>query len=255
MLQIVVPMAGRGSRFTEAGYALPKPLIDVGGRPMIDVVIDNLRPRRPHRFVFVVQAEQIRDFDLDARLRDWAPGCDVVGLDHVTQGAACTVLTTRELLDPDLPLMTANCDQWVDMDIDRYLDHFDGTGVDGFLMTMPADDPKWSYAELDERGWVTRVVEKEVISRNATVGIYNWSRAGDFLHHADAMIAADRRVNGEFYVAPVYSEQIAAGAHVEVLDVDAEGQAMWGLGTPADLTAFLSGPARDRALTPRTRVA
>src|SRR5204862_340389 len=146
-LQIVVPMAGRGSRFTEAGYTLPKPLIDVAGRAMIDVVISNLRPSRPHTFTFLVQAEQVRDHDLATRLAEWAPGCTVLPLQGVTEGAACTVLTARDHLDPGAPLMIANCDQWVDTDVDAYLDAFDRSGAAGSMMTMWADDPKWSFAE------------------------------------------------------------------------------------------------------------
>lgn len=242
-LQIVVPMAGRGSRFAQQGYALPKPLIDVGGRAMIDVVIANLRPTREHTFTFIVQAEHIREHALDQRLQEWAPGCTVVPLDGVTEGAACTVLTARAGLDPEAPLMIANCDQWVDCDVEAYLDDFDRCGGSGTMMTMWADDPKWSFAEIDGDGWVRRVVEKQVISNIATVGIYNFRRAGDFLAGADRMIAEDRRVNGEFYVAPVYDELIAGGGRVGVYAVDRDGRTgMFGLGTPEDLEAFLAGP-------------
>lgn len=248
-LQIVVPMAGRGSRFADAGYALPKPLIDVGGRAMIDVVIANLRPSRDHRFTFLVQAEHVRSYALDERLAEWAPGCTVVPLDGVTEGAACTVLTVRDALDPAAPLMIANCDQWVDADIDAYLEDFDARRADGTMLTMWADDPKWSFAELDEEGWVTRVVEKEVISSVATVGVYNFRRAGDFVRGADAMIAADRRVNGEFYVAPVYNELVAGGARIGVWAIDdGTGVGMYGLGTPTDLEAFLAGDRLELAV-------
>lgn len=246
MIQIVVPMAGLGSRFATAGFELPKPLIDVAGRPMIEVVIENLRPRRPHRFVFVVQREQVDGFGLDSLLGEWAPGCEVVSIDGLTAGAACTVLRARDHLEPELPLMVANCDQWLDADVESYLAHFDGSAVDGFLMTMPADHPKWSYVQLDDRGWVRRVVEKEVVSNMATVGVYNWTRAGDFTVAAEAMIYAERRVNGEFYVAPVYQEMIERGAHVEAFDVDCDGQAMYGLGTPEDLADFVAGDGSKR---------
>ena len=238
MLEIVVPMAGRGSRFAAQGYALPKPLIPVRGVPMIRLVIDNLRPSAPHRFTFVCQRPHLDDYDLAGHLRDWAPGCHVVGIDRVTDGAACTVLLARDLIDPANPLMIANCDQYIDVDIDRYLAALDADDLDGLIMTMHADDPKWSFVGFDAAGKVDRVVEKQVISDEATVGVYNFRRAGDFVRAADAMIARNLRVNNEFYVAPVYNLLIEAGANVGVYSVGRVGAGMYGLGVPEDLVAF-----------------
>lgn len=246
-LQIVVPMAGRGSRFSDAGYRLPKPLIDVGSRPMIEVVVANLRPAAAHRFVFVVQTEHLDRHQLGDVLAGVAPGCDIFPLDAVTEGAACTVLTTRGLLDPDEPLMIANCDQWVSASIDRYLADGALRSGDGSIMTMQSTDPKWSFVNLDSGGWVTQVAEKRPISTHATVGIYNFARAGDFLESADRMIRADDRVNGEFYVAPVYNELVACGARIGTWDLDEHGESMHGLGVPEDLRRFLDGPHLARA--------
>jgi len=236
-LQIVVPMAGRGSRFSDAGYADPKPLIDVFGAPMIERVIQNLRPSRPHRFVFIAQEAHLDGYALRHVLESAGESTAIVPLHGITEGAACTVLAARQHLDMDEPLMIANCDQWIDSSIDDYLTAGDVDGCEGLIMTMPAADPKWSFVGLDASGVVTRVVEKEVISDQATVGIYNFRRAGDFVEAAEHMIAADERVNGEFYVAPVYNELIRRGAHIVVHDI---GAAMWGLGTPDDLEAFLA---------------
>lgn len=240
VLQIVVPMAGRGSRFADNGFTLPKPLIDVAGEPMIVRVVANLTPSRPHRFVFIVQGEHCRTHALDDLLIRAAPGSVVVQIDGVTEGAACTVLRAAHVLDEDAPLMIANCDQWIDTDVDAYLAAGDASGGAGVIMTMPADDPKWSYVGIDDAGEVTHVVEKQVVSPHATVGVYNFRRAGDFVAGAEAMIADGDRVNGEFYVAPVYNRIIAAGGRVARVDV---GDAMWGLGVPEDLEHFLSaGP-------------
>jgi dTDP-glucose pyrophosphorylase len=230
-------MAGLGSRFSRAGYREPKPLIPIFDRPMIEHVIANLRPSRPHRFVFVVQREHLDAHGLGEVLRQAAGDAHVVALDGVTEGAACTVLTARERLDPKLPLMIANCDQWLDMSVDDYLAASDRPNTDGLIMTMPADNPKWSFVKVGTDGLVTTVVEKQVISHQATVGVYNFRRAADFLGAADQMIAADRRVNGEFYVAPVYNELIGRGAAVRTFDI---GAAMWGLGTPEDLALFVA---------------
>jgi dTDP-glucose pyrophosphorylase len=152
------------------------------------------------------------------------------------------VLLARELIDTDDPLMLANSDQWVDVDIDRYLDGMERQRADGLIMTMTASDPKWSFVGLDQAGMATRVVEKEVISDEATVGIYNFRRGRDFVRAADGMIARNLRVNGEFYVAPVYNELIGEGARVAIHNVGREGAGMYGLGVPADLERFLGDP-------------
>lgn len=234
MLNIVVPMAGRGSRFAQAGYALPKPLIEIKGRPMIEWVTNNLRPRCEHRFVYICQQAHLEKYDLANTLEKIAPGCAIVTVDHITQGAACTVLLAEQYINNEEPLMIANSDQYVDTNIDQYLSALDG--YDGLIMTMPANDPKWSFIRYDENGLVTMVREKEVISSQATVGIYNYRQGKEFVRYAHQMIDKDIRVNGEFYVAPVYNEMIAAGKRIGYCDV---GEKMHGLGTPEDLEIFL----------------
>lgn len=248
MITIVVPMAGRGSRFADAGYARPKPLIEIDGHAMIELVIANLRPAEPHRFVFIAQRDHDAEHDLRGHLDRWTGGCDLVLLDGVTEGAACTVLTAESFIDPDAPLMIANSDQWVDIEIDDYLQAHRDSGHDGFIMTMTATDPKWSFVEFDERGAVTGVLEKVPVSDVATVGIYNFARGHQFVDAARAMIDADRRVNGEFYVAPCYTELLAAGGSIGVYGVGSEADGMYGLGTPADLDLFLGLPVRRRAV-------
>jgi dTDP-glucose pyrophosphorylase len=242
MLNIVVPMAGRGSRFREAGYELPKPLIPIRGVPMIGVVIENIRPRREHRFVFVCQREHLDHYDVPELLCRLAPGCRIVPVSGITEGAACTVLLARELIDNDQPLMIANSDQYVTADIDDYLDEMDRQGADGLIMTMQADDPKWSFVRFAYDGSVQEVVEKQVVSNEATVGIYNYRRGRDFVSAADAMIQQDLRVNDEFYVAPAYNEMIRHGARIVARNIGGVGQGMYGLGTPADLERFLKLP-------------
>lgn len=243
-LTIVVPMAGRGSRFADAGFTDPKPLIPVNGKPMIKLVIENLRPSRPHRFVFICQREHVRAYGLERRLGEWAPGCAIVQLDGVTEGAACSVLTAAEHIGEG-PLMIANSDQYLDVSIDAYLDRM--AGLDGLIMTMTASDPKWSFAAVSPEGLVTRVAEKEPISPEATVGVYNFARGADFVRGAREMIAQDLRVNGEFYVAPVYNMLIAQGARIGIHNIGAEADGMYGLGVPSDLALFLSLPIAAKA--------
>lgn len=248
MLTIVVPMAGRGSRFADAGYSLPKPLIPILGMPMIRLVIGNIRPSMAHKFVFIVQSSIAQAYGLRELLPSWAPGSVLIEIDGITEGAACTVLAARSEIAAETPLMIANSDQYISIDIDHYLSAAAAPEHDGFIMTMKAHDPKWSFVGIGPSGFVDRVVEKRVISDQATVGIYNFSRGGDFISAADAMIAAERRVNGEFYVAPVYNELIARGARIGTYDIGTEAGGMYGLGTPADLELFLSLPIAKHAV-------
>lgn len=234
MLNIVVPMAGRGSRFAKAGYLMPKPLIDIHGHPMIEYVTRNIRPDCAHRFIYICQQEHLERYHLARELERMAPGCVIVTVDHITEGAACTVLLAEKYIDNDDALMIANSDQFVDTDINEYLS---GMGeYDGLIMTMPASDPKWSYIRYDEVGFVSLVREKEVISNQATVGIYNYRHGSDFVKFAHQMIERNIRVNNEFYVAPVYNEMIEAGRKIVFCDV---GEKMFGLGTPEDLERFI----------------
>lgn len=246
MLNIVVPMAGRGSRFAMAGYELPKPLIPVHGYPMIQVVIANLTPSVPHRFTFLILRDHDTEYGLADKLRKWAPGCGIIYVDEVTEGAACTVLLARDVIDNDEPLMIANCDQYIDASIDDYL--ADIAEADGLIMTMWADDDKWSFVRRDESGRVVEVIEKVVVSDEATVGIYNFAKGSAFVAAADSMIAADIRVNGEFYVAPVYTAMAEQGAQIVCHSIGKVGAGMHGIGVPVDLDAFLASPVSQSAI-------
>lgn len=237
MLNIVVPMAGHGSRFSKAGFALPKPLIPIHEIPMIQLVISNLTPSVSHRFIFICQQAHLCDHGLQHKLEKWAPGCSVLSVDAVTEGAACTVLLAKSLIDDDTPLMIANCDQYVEVEIDKYLKN--SAAHDGYIMTMRSSSPKWSYVGFEE-GRVSRVVEKQVISDEATVGIYNFAKGRDFVRCSEKMIRKELRVNGEFYVAPVYNELIAEGSSVGVFSIGSVEDRMHGLGIPEDLADFVS---------------
>jgi dTDP-glucose pyrophosphorylase len=240
VLNIVVPMAGHGSRFASAGYTEPKPLIRMGGKTMIEVVVNNLRPSTPHRFIFVCQQAHVDRYALDAHLQHIAPGCTVWPIAGVTQGAACTVLLTKALIDNAQPLMIANCDQYVSTPIDDYLAKMQREPLAGLIMTMTANDPKWSFIRLDSADRIVEVVEKKVVSDEATVGIYNFAHGHDFVAAAEAMIAQDLRVNGEFYVAPTYNTLIAQGARLGYVNIGRDRAGMYGLGVPDDLQYFMA---------------
>ncbi|WP_058088115.1 glycosyltransferase family 2 protein [Aquabacterium parvum] len=238
-LNIVIPMAGAGSRFAKAGYADPKPLIKIHDTPMIEAVVRNLRPSIPHKFIFIVQAAHAQAYGLRDFLTSISNGGELIEIDGLTEGAACTVLKAQSLIDNDQPLMIANSDQYIDCDINAYLASMKNGDLDGIIMTMWADDPKWSFVDLNEANFVTRVVEKEVISNEATVGVYNFLRGSDFVQAAKDMILRDERVNGEFYVAPAYNSLIRNGKMIGIHNIGSEAKGMYGLGIPADLEHFL----------------
>lgn len=241
MLNIVIPMAGAGSRFAKAGYTDPKPLIQVHDYPMIKLVINNLKPQCEHRFIFICQNQHISDYGLNEKLTLWSDGGIVVGIDGLTEGAACTVLAAKDFINSSDSLMIANSDQFVDCDINNYLSVMDHD-TDGIIMTMKADDPKWSFVGFDQDGMINNVVEKQVISDEATVGIYNFKHGRDFVSAAEDMIRSNARVNNEFYVAPVYNTIIRNGGKVRHYNIGSEGIGMYGLGIPADLELFLNNP-------------
>ncbi len=232
-LTILIPMAGAGSRFQQAGYTFPKPLIDVKGKPMIQVVVDNLNIKA--NYVYVVQKEHREKYNLDTLLNLITPGCKIVEVDGITEGAACTALLAKEYIDNNNPLFFANSDQFVEWDSNEFLYKMNETNADGGIVSFRATHPKWSFAKIDEKGLVTEVAEKNPISDIATVGYYYWKKGSDFVKYAEDMIEKDIRVNNEFYVCPVFNQAIEDGKEIRTFDV----AKMWGLGTPEDLKYYL----------------
>lgn len=250
-VNIVIPMAGRGSRFAvdPVKYPDPKPLIPVHGKPMIQVVVENLTPNRDHRFIFICQNDHIRDYKLDTFLPSLCQNPEdtvVIGIDGITEGMACTVLEARKYIDNDEALMIAGSDQWIDCDIDEYLDHLDNENADGMLMSMKATDPKWSYAKADENGCVVETAEKNPISDDATLGIYNYAKGTDYLASVDEMIADNGKFGNEYYIAPAYNYLIKKGQKIVLFCVGEEFNGLYGLGIPEDLEKFLEHPISQR---------
>jgi len=239
MLNIVIPMAGRGSRFADVGYQLPKPLIDVKGRTMINVVIDNLRPKTLHRFIFICQSSHLTNFPLEKVLREAALESEIIEVSSITDGAACTVLLAKRLIDSDDELMIANCDQYLDLNINEYIKFTRTQRTEGCILTMKSNESKWSYIKFDTDKKILGVVEKEVVSDEATVGVYNFRKGREFVQAAEKMIESNERVNDEFYVAPVYNRLLDKGSLISYVNVSAFNGKMFGLGTPKDLEEFL----------------
>jgi dTDP-glucose pyrophosphorylase len=232
-MNVLIPMAGAGSRFESAGYTFPKPLIDVAGNPMIQVVVNNLNIDA--NYIYIVQKSHRQKYNLDTLLNIITPGCKIVEVDGITEGAACTALLAKEYINNDAPLFFANSDQFVEWDSNEFLYKMQETNSDGGIVTFNAIHPKWSFAKINEFGLVTEVAEKNPISNIATVGYYYWKCGSDFVKYAEQMIHKNIRVNGEFYVCPVFNEAIQEGSQIRTFN--AEG--MWGLGTPEDLRYYL----------------
>jgi len=232
-LNVLIPMAGAGSRFEKAGYTFPKPLIEVRKKPMIQVVIENLNIDA--NYIYVVQKSHRKKYNLDTLLGLLTPGCKIVEVDGITEGAACTALLAKEYINNDNPLFFANSDQFVEWDSNEFMYKMQETDADGGIVTFNATHPKWSFAKVNEQGLVTEVAEKNPISDIATVGYYYWKQGSDFVKYAEEMINKDIRVNNEFYVCPVFNQAIEAGLQIRTFNT----KGMWGLGTPEDLNYYL----------------
>ena len=233
-MNVLIPMAGAGSRFADAGYTFPKPLIEVGNKPMIQVVTDNLNIEAHH--IFIVQKEHYQKYNLETVLKLIKPNCSIVQVEGVTEGAACTTLLAKKLINNNNPLVIANSDQFVEWNANEVMYAFSTEGIDGGILTFQSTHPKWSYAKKNDSGFVSEVAEKKPISTNATVGIYYYKKGSDYVKCAEEMIEKDIRTNNEFYVCPVYNQLIEKGGKVRTKDI----RKMWGLGTPEDLNNFMN---------------
>lgn len=232
-LNILIPMAGHGSRFKDAGYTFPKPLITIRNKPMIQVVCENIAIEA--KFIFLVLKEHNQKYNLENLLNIISNGnCEIVEVEGVTEGAACTTLLAKKYIDNDDSLLIANSDQFIQWDSPKTMYSFMTSKVDGGILTFKSTHPKWSFARTNDQNIVQEVAEKNPISDNATVGIYFWSKGSSYVRYAEQMIKKNIRVNNEFYICPVFNEAIADGKKIIIKDV----QEMWGLGTPEDLEDF-----------------
>jgi HAD superfamily hydrolase (TIGR01509 family) len=232
-MNILIPMAGAGTRFQQAGYTFPKPLIDVRNKPMIQMVVENLN--MTGRYIFVVQKEHYEKFNLKYLLNLVAPNCEIIQTEGLTEGATCTTLLAKHLIDNDKPLVMANSDQFLEWDSNQFMYAMIADKIDAGLATFEGLSPKWSYAKLGEDGFVSEVAEKKPISNIASTGIYYYKKGSDYVKYAEQMIKKNIRINGEFYVCPVFNEMIADGKKIKALSIER----MWGTGTPEDLTYFV----------------
>ena len=240
-LNVLIPMAGAGSRFEQAGYTFPKPLIEVNNKPMIQVVVNNLNIDA--NYIYVVQKSHRKKYNLDTMLNLITPGCKIVEVDNLTEGAACTALLAKDYINNNTPLFFANSDQFVEWDSNEFMYKMNETNADGGIVTFKATHPKWSFAKVNPHtGLVEEVAEKNPISDDATVGYYYWKHGSDFIKYAEQMIGKNIRVNNEFYVCPVFNQAIEDAKKIRIFNV----KKMWGLGTPEDLNYYLENHKHEK---------
>ena len=234
-MNVLIPMAGAGSRFEKAGYTFPKPLIEINGQPMIQAVVENLNIDAKH--IFIVQKSHCKKYNLKNMLNTISPKCEIIEVDGITEGAACTTLLAKNLINNDDGLLMANSDQLIDWDSNEFMYSMTGDTIDAGILTFESTHPKWSFARLNDDGFVDKVAEKNPISNIATVGIYYWNKGADYVKYAEQMINKDIRHNNEFYVCPVFNQAIEDGKRIKVFDIPTQN--MWGIGTPEDLNNYL----------------
>lgn len=242
MICIVMPMAGEGKKFAERGFTFPKPLVEVAGKPVVEIAVHNVTPSEPHRFIFICWQDHLQKFALAEVLRLIAPESETVAVTKPTAGALCSVLLAGEYLNNEDELLVVNADQYVDVSIDEFLMAARLGGWDGYIMTFPSTHPKWSYVKVEGEQVVT-VAEKRPISRDATVGMYYFRCVRDFLVGAERMLLKNATVAGEFYVCPVYNELILMGKRISIYRIAREQ--MYSLGTPEDVEAFSASKAKE----------
>ena len=245
-LNIVIPASGHGSRFKNAGYTLPKPLIPVNGVPMIKKVIDNMSFSTNEyqvQFIFIIRKEHVTQFNFKEYLENLIPDCKIIIVDSVTEGAACSILLAKEFIDNNDSLLLANSDQYLEWNTQEFLKATKSENVDGVISTFKNTNPKFSYAKVDpDTGLVTEVAEKIVISDIATTGIYYWKHGSDFVKYANMMISKNIRFLNEFYTAPVFNQAIQDHKRI----ITASCEQFWSLGTPEDLDYYLNNCSSER---------
>ena len=228
---LLVPIAGKGQRFVDDGFHMPKPLIMVDDKHIIDWSFLSIN-KDEYDIVFVVRKEHIYNFGMDTILRNkFGEDIKIVETDKITSGTVASCLLAKDLINNKQQLVIYTLD--VHFQNKFSIEDVD-TDSDGFILTFKANNPAYSYAELDSSGLVIRTAEKEVISENAATGIYYFKEGSAFVKYAEEMIDKNLRTNNEFYVCPLYNLMIKDGLKVRTKQVEK----MYLMGTPTELNFF-----------------
>lgn len=222
MLTIVVPMAGNSVFYPETEYRYPKVFQETLGRPMIQVVVENLmKIQNAIRFVFVINYTDIQKYHLDNVLKMLTHNnCDIIIQKASTKGAVCSLLLAVNLLNHDGPLLISNADQIIDHDLNLITDFFDKPEIDGGVVCFDSVHPQWSYARIIDGNKLIETAEKEPISRHAIAGLYYFARGRDFVASAMSSIIKNRNHSGMYYTSSVLNEMILHNKNLRTYQIE-----------------------------------
>ena len=215
---ILVPMAGLGSRFIKEGFKVPKQIINIKDKHLIDISLDCLN-YKDCNLIFVLRDEHVYNHHMDELLmKKFGDDISIVVLDQLTDGSVCSCLFAESLIDNDSPLVIHTLDIEFRPVFDPHVMHT--LDADGLILTFKSNSINYSYAQLDKDGNVIKTAEKKAISPNACVGIYGFKKGSDFCKYAREMIERDLRTKNEFYISPLYNVLIEDGKKIVTEDVD-----------------------------------
>jgi dTDP-glucose pyrophosphorylase len=239
-MNIVIPMAGKSSRFFEAGFTVPKYLLPLSkkqtGITMIEGAVDSLHMKG--QLIFIVQREHTM-FRIDTFLKEKYPDSIVLYLERYTGGCVESVYeAAKAYIDNDSPLVISNCDQYLEWDSTEFLHVCNQPNVDGCVLTYFADTVKNSYCTVDDSGRCTFFREKEVISPHSLVGVHYWKRGSDFVASAKDMIENNVRDAGEYYVSTSYNYLVKQGKFITICPLR-DGEIYHTIGVPETYYNFL----------------
>jgi len=235
-VNIVIPMAGAGIRFKNAGFNLPKPLIKIYDEPMIKWAMKSfnfLSKIKKYKLIFIILEDHDVKYKLGNKLKKiYKNKVEIIKINKITNGQAETCLKAKKYINNYNKLFIYNCDTFSESNIWETITNED---PDGILTVFKSNNPRFSYAKLDNLGYVSKTAEKKPISNLATTGLYYFKRGSDFVWSAEEMINKKETFNNEFYVAPCYNKLIASGKKIKTV----LAKNNWVLGTPEELNYFL----------------
>ncbi len=221
-INLIMPMGGAGTRFARDGYECPKPLLDLNGRHFFEYAADSLMKNCDiESITFVVLKDHVERFSIDTSIRKYAPDARIVILDHVLNGAVLTSIEGAKTIDNDLPLIFCDCDLMFRSDkLYQYVrdGSYNGTGLDGWLVTFENSDGRFSYVKTDEQGFVIETAEKKPISSRAVCGAYGFGNKNIFLENADKYM--DNCPYDEYFMSGIYNLMIKEGLKVGEFPTD-----------------------------------
>jgi len=204
-INIIIPMAGRGKRFLEAGYETPKPLLKIGEKEIVKHIIETMRCPNC-QFIFILRQDHCDDYQLDKKLLEIEPNAKIIRINEITEGAICTVLLAQEFFNDDNPVIIKDCDQIINWDPEHFLEFVKRKKADGAIVNIHTNKPNYSFSRVNHDGRIIETAEKSVISNHGSVGIYYFAKGSDLVKYSNRMIEKNVRVNNEFYTAPVYNQ-------------------------------------------------